>query len=427
MKYIDGIESNIFNTLPQLKTPTDDAFIGISGISQTRYSVFDGEYMWICSYGNRSIIKIHHETNLVAETIPVTSIDVNAYPFGIVFDGHFIWVALYGANKLTKIDSKTNQVVSTISSINCMQLTYDGRYVWTSSTVSPLVYKVDTINNTTKSINIVSAANWGICFDGNHIWVCCNSTNSIKKINVLTDTVVYDLPVGFSPRGIVFDGSHLWVTCYNSNSVVKVNPNTNTVVTTITTNISYPFGIIFDGDYIWVSKNEFNEPLLIKIDPVTNVVIAWVIFEFNNTPLELGFDGDFIWCNRGSGVVKVHKNTYVTLQTLTSTGSSATSSYSLTAPKYYVMSYFPSPYEDETFIFTWNNVQVGGALEINQVLQPPAAYDSLGRIYIEPGDGYRYTEGQYVGESDPDLGYPLETLSSSRIFRTGVGIQPPLN
>ncbi|NQE46227.1 hypothetical protein C5S31_09430, partial [ANME-1 cluster archaeon GoMg2] len=119
------------------------------------------------------------QQTIFGRAVPVATIPVGNYPYGVAFDGAHIWVTNYNENSVSKIDIVTNAVAAVPVGTNPR----------------------------------------GVAFDGEHIWVINSGDNSVSKIDIVTNAVVETVSVGDNPRGVAFDGEHIWVINFNANSV----------------------------------------------------------------------------------------------------------------------------------------------------------------------------------------------------------------
>lgn len=157
----------------------------------------------------------------------------------------------------------------------------------------------------------------GLCFDGTYIWVPnfggTPGACTISKINAATNAVVATINTGGTrPFAIAFDGTHIWVSMFADSNIIKIDPITNTIVATIAVNAG-PRGLAFDGTHMWVANHGDSSggTTVQKINISTNAIDATVTV--GTTPYGLTFDGANIWvANFGSNTyskIRISDNT----------------------------------------------------------------------------------------------------------------------
>jgi hypothetical protein len=104
-------------------------------------------------------------------------VQVGSFPDQMIYDGENIWVTSWGANQVTQIRPSDEEVLHTYAAgTNPNPLVYDGRFLWVGSEGTPTI---TIVNPRTGAIpttigtaqGIPNSGHWGMAFDGECVWV----------------------------------------------------------------------------------------------------------------------------------------------------------------------------------------------------------------------------------------------------------------
>jgi hypothetical protein len=168
--------------------------------------------------------------------------------------------------------------VATVSSslgINPLDITADGRYIWTANQgdqngAGGGVSLFDPATGAATNITTGFTEPVGILYDGANIWVTDVGDNTVKKLDA-GGKVLQSLPV-VSPQLPVFDGSNIWVPNNTSNSVTVVRVRDGMVLATLTGNgLNGPVQAAFDGQRIVVTNKSGHSVSLWNATSLTSI------------------------------------------------------------------------------------------------------------------------------------------------------------
>ncbi len=110
--------------------------------------------------------------------------------------------------------------------------------------------------------------------------------------------------------GIAFDGTYIWVNNeITPVQILKIDPVTNTIIATVTgaAGQNSGLGILYDGIYIWATLATTPAQIL-KIDPATNTIVATITAAAGqDNAFGITFDGTYIWVNLYTSPVQILK------------------------------------------------------------------------------------------------------------------------
>ena len=219
---------------------------------------------------------------------------VGANPDQMIFDGETIWVTSWGAGQVTQIRPSDGKILQTIGGLNTPNpLAYDTYALWVGSESTPAVSIVDPrlgiVANTLGTANgIPNSGHWGMAFDGEYMWVTNHATDSVTKIRAGDKNVIGSYPTGHTPMGVIFDGTYIYVANQGSNTVTQLNTDGSTRDTYPVG--SAPMGMAFDGAYIWVANSgSANLTRLTRDGAIAGT------YAVEPGPFFVAFDGYHIW------------------------------------------------------------------------------------------------------------------------------------
>ena len=188
---------------------------------------------------------------------PVT---VGYYPDQMIFDGENIWVTSWGSGQVTQIRPSDEEVLHTYAAgTNPNPLTYDGRFLWVASEsvpditiVNPRTGAIPTTLGTAQGIP--NSGHWGMAFDGECVWVTNSAADSVTRIRAGDKNVVGTYPTGHTPQGVIYDGMYIWVANNGDNTVTKLYASDGSNAGTYPVGVG-PVGLVFDGAHVWVANS----------------------------------------------------------------------------------------------------------------------------------------------------------------------------
>jgi hypothetical protein len=179
------------------------------------------------------------------------------------FDGEDIWVASYIDSSVTRVHTSDGRVLGTWTGAGGAWNTIAAAgYIYITGRDNPgRIYRINPINAPGAVFEVESNVGdfpVSITYDGLNLWTANQGTaagmGSITRYNIVTDSET-TFAVGFNqPAGIVFDGTHLWVVDGGADELYRVNPADGAILETLDMGtITSPEAIpVFDGSNIWV-------------------------------------------------------------------------------------------------------------------------------------------------------------------------------
>jgi hypothetical protein len=234
-------------------------------------------------------------------------VSVGAFPDQMIFDGENIWVTSFGSGEVTQIRPSDEEVLHTYAAgTNPNALTYDGRFLWVASESGP---DITIVNPRTGAIpttlgtaqGIPNSGHWGMAFDGEYVWVTNPATDNVTKIRAGDKNVMGSYPTGDAPHGIIFDGYYIWVSNNGGNTVTRLRANDGSNQGTFAVG-SNPLGMVFDGAHIWVANS--------GDDTVTRLTREGAVdgsVTVPTAPFFMAFDGYNIWVTHYTNPGKVSR------------------------------------------------------------------------------------------------------------------------
>jgi hypothetical protein len=235
------------------------------------------------------------------------AVTVGDFPDQMIFDGDNIWVTSWGAGQVTQIRPSDEEVLRTCpAGTNPNALTYDGRALYVASESVPDITIVNprTCENRATlgtAQGIPNSGHWGMAFDGEHVWVTNSGANSVTKIRAGDKNVVGTYPTGQTPQGVIYDGMYIWVANNGDNTVTKLYASDGSNAGTYPVGAG-PVGLVYDGAHVWVANSGGSSVTRLTRDGAvdgTSTVAPGPFF--------LAFDGYNIWVTHYSNPGKVSR------------------------------------------------------------------------------------------------------------------------
>jgi hypothetical protein len=178
-------------------------------------------------------------------------------------------------------------------------ITYDGKYIWTSTPQK--IIKTDLMTETVYTHSSLTTGGSSLFADG-FLWVANGGGgNNLFKFNVGDGSLVATYSTGAAnPRRLTFDGVHLWA--INDNNIITKTRTSDGALVGTFTSVGNPVGMVFDGYYIWtcgsngVTKLRANDGTTIGVYTATNPANGSTNTNFDC----IGFDGHRIWAGNSS-------------------------------------------------------------------------------------------------------------------------------
>jgi hypothetical protein len=234
--------------------------------------------------------------NEVFEQVAVASPGTLQGPNDAISDGEHVYVLHPGEITLTKIRAADAVVVdsATLTGIPA-GLTFDGRRIWTASTVLGFLliqrWEASDLSSAGSDINLGAggAVDQPMAFDGRYVWVWRNfGGGTLTRIEAATGTVTEYPALGYV-TDFQFDGTRLWAAQPLISRVSPIDPATGSVGTELTT-LNQPTGLTFDGEDLWVT--DAADDLLVLVDPET---LDTTGFSSGSGAESVVFDGRHLW------------------------------------------------------------------------------------------------------------------------------------
>lgn len=240
---------------------------------------FDGQDLWISSWGTNTIIKFSTANGAFIKSIPTLAM----YPNGLEFDGTHLWMSNNTAKTIEMIDTSNGNVLfthatpamTTLGYSYPAGLTFEGADLWLNDPLTGgggtnLTTQSDTMINVINSYNPVGYCT-GLAFDGTNLWSSNNMNVTINQIDPSNYALIqsYNSPsTGNYPNGLTWDGTHLWMADNDVDQVYELE-----VVTGITEpakkNFSltvFPNPVINDAVIIYANDKLMNDVVCVVTD-----------------------------------------------------------------------------------------------------------------------------------------------------------------
>lgn len=142
----------------------------VSGFSQPRNVIFDGNNIWAVDYGAGTLLRLGSDGSVLQ------TVTVGSNPLSPAFDGANLWVPNYGSHSVSVVRASTGTVVSTLT----------GNGLFTPSAAA---------------------------FDGERIMITNESGGSVSLFRAtdLTPINVVSLGIGSQPVAVCSDGISFWI------------------------------------------------------------------------------------------------------------------------------------------------------------------------------------------------------------------------
>jgi len=222
----------------------------------------------------------------------------------------------------TNIICTSKADVSIISSFDfdgALGLTWDGSYLWTSSALADIIYKVDpSTGSIISSIASPGTDPHGLTWDGIYLWNVDSSSKTIFQLDPTDGSIIASFQnpaiaaISDNPHGLAFDGSNLWLAGSSINTIFKLNPLNGDIIQSFDLGYSEggAWGLAWDGVNLWNSHPrgvEFGVGFLHSIDPATGNILST-----DNAPgtkanwnYGLAWDGSFLWMADSTKIYKL--------------------------------------------------------------------------------------------------------------------------
>jgi virginiamycin B lyase len=175
--------------------------------------------------------------------------------------------------------------------------------VWTNSSGTDLVYRMDPRNNAILATVPVKRPCSGFAVAAGTLWAPSCGDHTISRIDLATNQVVATVPVGpaNSEGGIAFGAGAAWMPSDSKTGTIvsRIDPATNKVSAEITV-APGSYTAVYGYNLVWVSSTE--KSLVSVIHPATNRVIAEIPVDKN--PRFMAAGEGYVWTlNQGTGTV----------------------------------------------------------------------------------------------------------------------------
>ncbi len=299
-----------YNTIPLNQSVTNISIISTTTVAQVaNYGAWDGQHLWVSQFAAHSITELNENGVVMATYTFASSIE----PIQLAYDGRYIWVAsadTYG--NLIKFDPTTGASSTTLmnpggtGSGGIQGILWDGSKLWIGLAALNDVLRFNTITGSveatsTGDTNVNGLAMMDIPENGGvtrYIFAACS--NFIAKIK--GSTMVSSL-IGTPSNTyrIATDGDFLYGASYLASStdatVEKYDARSGTKI------VSWNSGtllntIAFDGRYIWVSGDDQTTTVH---DRTSGAIVASIP---NSGKSDLIFDGTYMWSISSAGFVR---------------------------------------------------------------------------------------------------------------------------
>lgn len=206
------------DTIRSIPTP-DSNIMGIEWVRDTLYII--RQAINYTQYANLYKLDPADGSVLSQFNLPFTG-----YVLGLTFDGSNLWIVKWFPDYVVYKITTSGSLVSffTAPSNNPRGIAWDGEYLWIGDAQSRVLYQVDTLGTTIRTVSMSGVINWSMGMvwvpehtDG-HLWVNDHDNDDINQLDVsgINAILVQDFPHPATyPEGICHDGEHLWVADYS--------------------------------------------------------------------------------------------------------------------------------------------------------------------------------------------------------------------
>ena len=175
--------------------------------------------------------------------------------------------------------------------------------VWTNSSGTDLVYRMDPRNNAILATVPVKRPCSGFAVAVGTLWAPSCGDHTISRIDLATNQVVAKVPVGpaNSEGGIAFGAGAAWMPSDDKTGTIvsRIDPVTNKVSAEISV-APGSYTAVYGYNLVWVSSTQ--KSLVSVIHPATNRVIAEIPVDKN--PRFMAAGEGYVWTlNQGTGTV----------------------------------------------------------------------------------------------------------------------------
>jgi hypothetical protein len=188
-------------------------------------------------------------------------------------------------------------------------LTFDGRYLWHTNDISPIIYEIDPLDGHVVGQQTTKLPDQGDLEFGNGVlYIVGENHHIIYKVDqtsgLTLDTIqVHGIPLGSSSRfrrdsiqmeGLTFDGENIWVDG-DTNVIIRVELATKKCYRyQMSYDMGYLDGMTWAFDHLWIVTNNAT---IYELDPCTMGII-----DRFDAPASVGagpegfaFDGENLW------------------------------------------------------------------------------------------------------------------------------------
>jgi len=192
----------------------------------------------------------------IGHTSNTLSLPAGIHPSGICWDGSYIWVVSYSDRTIHKIDSSTGNDLFSFEAPDRFPtgLAWDGNHLWCSGNRTNKIYQIDPQSGqVTRSFDVTSTPKGITCINGS-LWYVDSSKKQIYQINPETGAYTDTIPApGGASRGLAFDGKYLWCSDSNLKEVYKIDINYKKIIMILPAPDDSPYGLCWDGSALWVA------------------------------------------------------------------------------------------------------------------------------------------------------------------------------
>lgn len=218
----------------------------------------------------------------------VTAIDLGGPPRAVAIGGGQVWALVEGGTgtSLLQIDPQTNAIVGERLPFapemtgHPIDLAATDDAVWVVTGANPEdpsesgpsgLQRIDPVSREIVATIGVGADPVDVAVAGGagSVWVANEGDGTVSRVDPTSDTVVATVAVGQNPREIVADARGVWVSVgMNEPSLVRIDPVTNDVVATLPGLSSASIGTT----YVWALARGAPNGSVVRVDPMTNEV-----------------------------------------------------------------------------------------------------------------------------------------------------------
>ncbi len=259
-----------------LNTPyLDGGFNEPQGVAVTP----NGQYAYVCNYGESTVSVIDVSTNSIATVI--SGFDYGPQGVAITPDGKYAYVTNNTGNSVSVINLSTNSILTTIPGFNQpvgVAITPDGKYAYVCAGGDVKVIDVSTNTVSATITGLDDTAGIAVTPDGQYAYVTIPFEGYVVVIKTKDNSVLTTI-TGFSePQVLAITPDNKYVYVGNTYQLKVITIADNEISTTISGfNFISGISITPNGQYAYVTNfngNSVSVIDLIPTDPAYNTIIS---------------------------------------------------------------------------------------------------------------------------------------------------------